>query len=209
MTEPIARTARYQDDLARLLAALEPVERAEVLDGVREHIDAALAEVGHAPTDADVDRILGQLGSPGMVAEAALAERPPAEGRSGVAAAPAGGDWREQLMGRWVPPTAVIGLFLLGWWAFNPYVWIPLAVPVLLLVLSQLWTVPEKVFGALVPPVGLSVMTIGAFTGLDRFALPGFVLVPITVAVLLVIGYRGGKRAKVHALARVGNSTPV
>src|SRR5690625_1842108 len=129
MTEPIARTARYQDDLARLLAALEPVERAEVLDGVREHIDAALAEVGHAPTDADVDRILGQLGSPGMVAEAALAERPAVEGAangpSGVGAAPAGGDWREQLMGRWVPPTVVIGLFLLGWWAFNPYAWIP------------------------------------------------------------------------------------
>ncbi|WP_277050707.1 HAAS signaling domain-containing protein [Ruania albidiflava] len=175
MTEPIARTARYQDDLARLLAALEPVQRAEVLDGVREHIDAALAEVGHAPTDADVDRILGELGSPGMVAEAALAERPGVQvPEPNDRVGPAGGSWREQLMGRWVPPTAVIGLFLLGWWAFNPYTWIPLAVPVLLLVLSQLWTVPEKVFGALVPPVGLSVMT---------------------------IGYRGGKRAKEHAHA--------
>lgn len=69
MTEPIERIARYQDDLVRLLAALEPAERAEVLDGVREHIDAALAE------------------------------RPAAEGRSGVAAAQAGGNWREQLMG--------------------------------------------------------------------------------------------------------------
>src|SRR5699024_11036452 len=214
MTQLIARTARLQDDLARLLAALEPVERAEVLDGVREHIDAALAEVGHAPTDADVDRILGQLGSPGMVAEAALAERPPAEGRSAVAAAPAGGDCREQLIGRWVPPTAVIGLFLLGWWAFNPYVWIPLAgpvlllllrwlgcdpyvcsslaVPVLLLVLSQHRADPATVFGARVQPMCLSVMTLRAFPGLVRFALPRFVLVLITVPVLLVICYRGG-----------------
>src|SRR5699024_4222357 len=88
MTEPIERTARYQDDLARLLAALEPVQRARRLDGVREHIEAALGEVGQAPTDADVDRILGQLGSPGMVAEAALAERPdppvPGPAASGV-----------------------------------------------------------------------------------------------------------------------------
>lgn len=201
MTDPIERTARYQDDLARLLAALEPVERAEVLDGVREHIDAALAEVGHAPTDADVDRILGQLGSPGMVAEAALAERPAVEGAAGTGAAPAGGSWREQLMGRWVPPVVSVGMFLIGGWAFSMVSWLPLAALILLLALSGLWTVPEKVIGAVVPPVGLTVMTIGALTGLDRFALPGFVLAPIGIVVLLVLGYRGGKRAKQHATA--------
>jgi len=203
MTDPIARTARYQDDLARLLAALEPVQRAEVLDGVREHIDAALAEVGHTPTDADVDRILGELGSPGMVAEAALAERPAAEGAAAawLGAAPAGGSWREQLMGRWVPPTVVIGLFLLGILSLSPVFWFALAALILLLVLSGLWTVPEKVIGAVVPPIGLTVMTVGVLTGLDRFVIPGFVLAPIAIAVLLVIGYRGGKRAKVHAHA--------
>src|SRR5699024_8207064 len=123
MTDPIERTARYQDDLARLLAALEPVERAEVLDGVREHIDAALAEVGHAPTDADVDRILGERGSPGMVAEAALAERPgtpvPGPAARGVDVALA--RFSASLAGRWVRPVARLLLLVRGGlirWAF-------------------------------------------------------------------------------------------
>src|SRR5699024_2917298 len=111
---------------------------------VREHVDAALAELDHEPTEADVDRILGELGSPGMVAEAALTERP-ADSEPTDQPAPAGGSWRQQLMGRWVPPTVVIGLFVVGILSLSRLAWLPLVVLVVLLIASGLWTVPEKV----------------------------------------------------------------
>jgi len=196
MTEPMTRLARYQDDLARLLAALEPVERAEVLDGVREHIDAALLEVDHAPTDPDVDRILSDLGSPGAVAEAALAGRAGSDSPPRLRDEPVGGSWREQLMRPWIPPTVSIGIFLLGVFSLSPLAWGPLVVLLVLLVLSPLWTVLEKVIGAVIPPIGLSLATVGAITGRDRVLIPGMILLPIAIAVLVAIAYRGGKRAK-------------
>ncbi|WP_109474625.1 HAAS signaling domain-containing protein [Ornithinimicrobium cavernae] len=59
----------YLDDLARMLADLPPEDRAEVLAGVREHIDAALAERPGAETD--VQSVLAELGPPDLVAREA------------------------------------------------------------------------------------------------------------------------------------------
>ncbi|MBZ2196757.1 HAAS signaling domain-containing protein [Occultella gossypii] len=64
----------YLDDLTRALADLAPADRAEVLAGVREHIDAGLAERENA-TDADVAAVLAELGPPEAVARAAYDEQ--------------------------------------------------------------------------------------------------------------------------------------
>ncbi|UFU02362.1 hypothetical protein LQF12_12755 [Ruania suaedae] len=192
MTEATQRLARYQDDLARLLAALEPVERAGVLDGVREHIDAALAEVPGEPGEADANRILSELGSPGQVAEAALAER-----HAAVSSGP-GTDtldrWREQFGGRWVPPTVTTGLLIIGLFSFTPIAWLPLLAVLAALVLSNLWTALEKVLGATIVPFGLALTMLYFITGRDRLLVgPGLGIVAI--AVLLVLVIRGSRRA--------------
>ena len=62
--------ARYLEDLTRALADLDPADRAEVLAGVREHIDAGVAARGSA-SDADVAAVLTELGSPEDVAREA------------------------------------------------------------------------------------------------------------------------------------------
>jgi hypothetical protein len=52
--------ARYLQDLDVLLRGIEPVERAEVVEGVREHIEASLHRT--ARTDADVRPALAKAG---------------------------------------------------------------------------------------------------------------------------------------------------
>ena len=74
-THPLVAT--YLDDLARMLGDLEPGERAEVLAGVREHIEEALGDRHHdAPQDdAAVAAVLTELGPPDAIAQAAYADR--------------------------------------------------------------------------------------------------------------------------------------
>ena len=63
--------------LNRLLAGIDPGDRAEVMSGVREHLDTALP--GSDPvTDDDVRAALAELGPPHAVADEAYAGRPPA-----------------------------------------------------------------------------------------------------------------------------------
>lgn len=86
----------YLDDLTRALADLDPADRAEVLAGVREHIDAGLAARGGA-TDSDMRAVLAEVGTPEAVAREAYstgqyAERP--------AALPARPRWSDR---PWVP----------------------------------------------------------------------------------------------------------
>jgi uncharacterized membrane protein len=79
-THPL--TDAWLRDLELLLHGIEPGERAEVLAGVREHLDGSL------PSDAgddDVRRVLADLGSPQSVADEAYADRP--AGPSAVAGA--------------------------------------------------------------------------------------------------------------------------
>lgn len=69
------QVAAYLDELTRILADLDPAERAEVVEGVREHVEAALT--GTKVTDADVRAALGELGPAQAVADEAYAGRPP------------------------------------------------------------------------------------------------------------------------------------
>ncbi len=71
-THPLA--ARYLDELERLLAGVHPSERAEVVEGVREHLELSLA--GTSGSDAAVRSALDELGPAAEVAEAAYDGRP-------------------------------------------------------------------------------------------------------------------------------------
>ena len=74
-THPLV--AAYLEELDRLLAGIDPGDRAEVMSGVREHLDTALH--GSDPvTDDDVRAVLAELGPPHAVADEAYADRPPA-----------------------------------------------------------------------------------------------------------------------------------
>ncbi len=77
MTTPLAHplVSAYLRDLEMLLHGVEPGERAEVLAGVREHLDASLAP---GASDDAVRRSLAELGSAHSVADEAYAGRPPA-----------------------------------------------------------------------------------------------------------------------------------
>lgn len=143
MNDTTTRTiTAYLDDLGRMLAHVDPAERADVLGGVREHLDASLAELGHEPSDQEVAAILAQLGTPEDVARAASvpgAPRTPLP--DAVAPSP------RALTGTWVAPV-VFGLALVG------ILGAPLVVPgmlwlvaAVLLGSSPLWTVSEKVWG--------------------------------------------------------------
>ncbi|MHB1064877.1 MAG: HAAS signaling domain-containing protein [Georgenia sp.] len=74
MTDTDRSIAAYLDDLARMLTGADPVLRAEVLGGVREHIDAALAGRTGGGTSEDVDAVLLELGPPERIAAAALGD---------------------------------------------------------------------------------------------------------------------------------------
>lgn len=117
--------AVYLDDLARMLSG-DPAMRAEVLGGVSEHIEAALA-ARPGRTGADVDAVLAELGPPEAVAAAALGDGGPqgwapdggtggigagaGSGPAGTVRAPA--PRRPAALDRtWVPP--VVGLLLLA-----------------------------------------------------------------------------------------------
>ncbi|QOR69938.1 hypothetical protein IM660_14985 [Ruania alkalisoli] len=208
MTETVQRLARYQDDLARLLAALEPAERAEVLDGVREHIEAALAEVPGEASEADVNRILAELGSPGQVAEAALAERPATgpytPGATGVVTTI--DLLRSKLVGRWVPPVALVAVMVGGAFVFWGFPAILLGAGILAIAIAPLWTGAERVWGAIGLPLcsfmifpgsllflrasvgGISLFTVGFYL---------FAAASVTIAIVLVI--RGSRRAAQYA----------
>jgi len=100
----------YLDDLGRMLAHLDPAERADVLGGVREHVDASLAELGHAPSDQEVAAVLASLGAPEDVARVA-------SGSPRVLPPDGGAAPRPSLTAAWVAPVVfalaivLIGLF--------------------------------------------------------------------------------------------------
>lgn len=72
----------YLEDLARRLEGLPDEDRMEVLDGVREHIDSALADRSD-PSEPEIQAVLAEVGPPETVAREAYAGRP---GEFGVGA---------------------------------------------------------------------------------------------------------------------------
>ena len=91
--------AAYLAELERLLADIDPGERAEVMSGVREHLDSALGNTVLVE-DEQVRDALAELGPPQLVADEAYTGR-----RSTTAVAPA----RVPVLGRpWVPVVVAV-----------------------------------------------------------------------------------------------------
>lgn len=114
------RVNDYLDDVARMLVSLDPADRAEVLAGLREHIDASLTDADRPVDDATVRRVLGELGPPDQVARTALsALGPRPSGGTTAPAALAPPLTRPPLTQPWVPVTVGVltaltaGLYLL------------------------------------------------------------------------------------------------
>lgn len=98
ITEHPSVTA-YLNELTRLLREAQPEDRAEVVAGVRDHLEAALAEQPE-PADADIQEVLSRLGPPEDVAREALGNA-----SQTVNATP----WHSR---GWVPVTVVVLQFL-------------------------------------------------------------------------------------------------
>ncbi|WP_147375302.1 HAAS signaling domain-containing protein [Jiangella rhizosphaerae] len=162
------RVDRYLAELAGALGGLPETERADVVAGIREHIEAALA--GRSPvTDADVDEVLRALGDPLAIA----AEATGADGVSGAAAGPAIGGRRDApvLSRDWVPAFVVVALLaaplLLTLLAtVGGILLLPFAVLAgwAALWLSQLWTPLEKLAGTFLLPALSVLLFFGLFT---------------------------------------------
>lgn len=148
------RIDRYLAELAGALGDLPEAERDDVAGGIREHIQAALAD-RPAVTDADVDEVLRALGDPLAVAAAATGDAGPAtpEPRRDVPV----------LQRDWIPGAVVAALLLgpavlmflvsVGGILLMPFM---LVVGWVLLWASPLWSVGEKLAGTfLMPAAGI------------------------------------------------------
>ncbi len=60
----------YLADLDRALAGADPADRLEIVDAVREHIDAAVGDLGASPSQAEIAGVLRRLGTADDVAAA-------------------------------------------------------------------------------------------------------------------------------------------
>ncbi|MFE7975781.1 HAAS signaling domain-containing protein [Streptomyces shenzhenensis] len=72
-THPLVRA--YLSSVDQRAGTLPKARREELLADLSEHIEASLADADHSD-DAAVSRVLDQLGDPGAIADAALAEEP-------------------------------------------------------------------------------------------------------------------------------------
>jgi uncharacterized membrane protein len=152
----------YLRSLDEELRDLPPVQRRELLEEIRTHIDSALAESG-SEDEAEVRNVLERLGDPTEIATEA----------------------RERFGVRRVKPglREVITLVLLLFGGFLYIVgW---AVGAILLATSNVWTSREKVIGLLVIPGGLLPAAL-------MFVIPGQVCSEVTSGDQVVQQCSGG-----------------
>lgn len=132
----------YLDDLGRMLEPADPAERAEILDQVREHIEAALTSDNAGSTDVErVREVLAGLGSPGSIAAGSL-------GPSGATSpVPAPEAAKPGFLAKPWLPWLIVGL-MAG--LAVPYLgWVAAFIGFVLFLASPLWTGREKILGAL------------------------------------------------------------
>lgn len=174
----------YLRDLELLLHGIDPGERAEVLAGVREHLDGSLAP---GADDAAVRAVLDELGPPQAIADEAYAGRPaPVAARTNPS--------------QWQAITAcglnALGLLLIVFftlWAMGPSVVIesgmvfalPWCAIFVLSMLANTWTTRQRLVSAALFPATLIGMGLVIAVML---ALIGPAAVNVIPAALLLIG---------------------
>jgi uncharacterized membrane protein len=136
----IDQVDRYLRELSAALSGLSANDRDEVVAGIREHIDAALSSIERPSAD-DIDRVLRHLGDPLAIAAETTGRLPlrPAESLP-------------MLERDWIPAATVLSLIMgtLFFWAVVPLVlWL---LGLVLLWISPLWHLGEKILGTLAFP---------------------------------------------------------
>lgn len=183
---------RYLAELDGRLAVLPADYRAEVMDGIREHLAASLA------AGAEVSEALAALGRPEEIAAGAVRE-------SGAWPVPAAPQAAPQPMGAAAWP-AVLALILLAVGGLiGPVLgWL---VGVMLLWLSDRWTVAQKLTGCLAAPLFMVLAAAAGYTGALNDELPGLMnfspldgargalLLQLVVVVWLAVKMRRNGRA--------------
>ncbi|MCG2800566.1 MAG: hypothetical protein L6311_00545 [Cellulomonas sp.] len=185
---------RYLDDLGRMLTPALPVQRAEVLAQIREHLDEAFAELGPDPTEAQVRQVIADLGPAEQIAADVLPSALPTV----------------PLLARGWLPWGVAGLMALG--IATPLGGLAMILGLVLFLASPLWDRGWKIGGAvayaLVPLVvwGATTITTVADPSTEApsvllpsaFLLPWLiVLVPLGwVAVAIVLAVRASRRPR-------------
>ena len=197
------------DYLRRLDAAAYPLpadQRAELGDGIREHLDSALAGVD--PTnEAQVRAVLDRLGAPEEIVAAAVEGEPPSwSGRTagGAQALPAQAPPAQHGSGLGVREIFAVILLPIGGFILPVLGWF---IGLVLLWTSDRWTTRDKLIGTFVWPGGYllpvgfglfvgQVCTSDPITGAESctgWAMPAWLGVPVSILIFLaplaVVGY--------------------
>lgn len=146
MPDTSTSAALIEDYLRRLdavAARLSPDRRAELVDGIREHIEDARR--AGASDEASVRTVLDRLGDPIDIVAAAAEEEPGQWGAAGVGGPVLRPRRTSIALEIWAVALLTAGslVLVLGW-----------AVGVVLLWASRKWTLGEKLLGTLVVPLG-------------------------------------------------------
>jgi hypothetical protein len=221
------RVATYLDDLARMLADLDPGERDDVLAGIREHLDTALAE--HPDDPHAVDAVLLRLGPPERVAAEARAGQSASTAPSTAVPVPHPGarvahPTRTRVatgvalalvaaLALWILTTrlAILALLYGGWSNDSVEALLPHPSEILLLApLSPMWLVP-LVLVLMAPEVSARSKVWLALSGPAAFVLgliATFWLDPMAVSTsVVVIGLLGVLGLALATLRRVWSET--
>lgn len=150
-----AQIDRFLHDLERALADRPETERAEIVGGVREHIDAALR--GRNASADEVETVLRSLGDPLEIAAAAETERGHPMPGSAAPSSP-----RPRLTAWWVPSIVLPLTAFCGFGLFLVIPVVPLLIGLTIFWNSSLWKPLEKVVGTVAMTVPSALLIIGS-----------------------------------------------
>lgn len=164
----------YFDPLKRELSDLPPEQRRDLVEGIRSHVEDALATTPD-PSEAEVRNVLEQLGEPAGIAE---------EARQRFGISRTRPTWRE-----W---TAVVllatgALLMEVYPILGPLAWL---VTVVLVVTSTVWTPKDKAVAVLAFPIAELVIVLLIRTGTHSILPVAMVLFGIPLLFAVYLGYR-------------------
>src|SRR6266545_2058393 len=148
----------YLGRLQRSMRNLPAGRRSEIVEEIEEHIEEMLAEMEATASDADIRNALERLGDPDDIA---------AEARERFGIRPANPSWTD---------TAAVILLPIGGLVLPVIGWI---VGVVLLWISDVWSIRDKLIGTLVVPgglllpLGMMVMAVGPAVSTSCVVFPG------------------------------------
>lgn len=184
----------YLRDLELLLHGVEPGERAEVLAGVREHLDGRLAPDAD---DTSVRAALSELGPPQAIADEAYAGQSPPAG-----SADAGSDF-DRPTRRWVAATAGgllalclvvllasavfggVGMVMMAFFVPTGPLW--LMATAMVATSRRLWTAGEKLLLIVLVPVAYATVALSGIALLNN-GLPSHLIPWLGTAVSIMGG---------------------